>query len=96
MPTYGSSPTKRSRAKKDVGNESVVEFADEGGLIAGSDQGSSNKAVILRDITPRDSNSDIESRRGIEDVDMGEHSAMDFGRHDHHGVGTGNTPVMAV
>jgi hypothetical protein len=96
MPTYGSAPTRRSRAKKDVGNESVVEFADEGGLIAGSDQGSSNKAIILKDITPRDSNSDIESRRGCDDIDMGEHSAMDFGQHHHHGGGGGNGPASAV
>jgi hypothetical protein len=96
MPTYGSAPTKRSRPKKDVGNESVVEFADEGGLIAGSDQGSSNKAIILKDITPRDSNSDIESRGGCDHVDMGEHSAMDFGQHHLHGGGGGNAPASAV
>lgn len=94
MPTYGSAPSKRSRVKDDIGNESVVEFADEGGLIAGSDQGSSNKAIILRDVTPRDS--DVESGRDTEDGSLRNHIVVDFGRHENNKLGKYNDSGMAV
>jgi hypothetical protein len=94
MPTYGSAPSKRSRAKDDIGNESVVEFADEGGLIAGSDHGSSNKAIILRDVTPRDS--DVESGRDTEEGSLRNHVVVDFGRHGNDTLGKYNDPGIDV
>jgi hypothetical protein len=64
-PTYGSAPSKRSRILNNTESDSVVEFAGEGGLMAGSDFAGSSKAFVMHDITPTDSDIERRGRKGI-------------------------------
>lgn len=42
-----------------------MEFADEGGLMAGADLAGSSKAFVMHDITPRDPDVERRGRKGI-------------------------------
>jgi hypothetical protein len=62
IPTYGSTPIKRSKAPD---AESEEGFAHDGGGISGSELVGSSKTFVMHDITPEDPVIDIEGRQGI-------------------------------
>ncbi|KAJ4985281.1 hypothetical protein SVAN01_09226 [Stagonosporopsis vannaccii] len=61
-PTYGSTPLHRGTNRD---SDSEAGFADEGGLMSGSDLAGSSKTFVMHDVTPRDSDIDQPGQQGI-------------------------------
>lgn len=61
-PTYGSTPVHRGT---NLDSDSEVGFAEEGGIMGGSDIAGSSKTFVMHDVTPRDSDIDQHARQGI-------------------------------
>lgn len=61
-PTYGSTPIHRG---SNPDSDSEVGFADEGGLMGGSDLAGSSKTFVMHDITPRESDLNQQELQGI-------------------------------